>query len=185
LTTSPTFSSELLSIDFRAISNEKCWFAIQTRPRFEKKVALGLQEKGIESFVPLQTVKHQWSDRKQMVSLPLFPGYTFVRLATGQDARVAVLRTHGVLNFVGARGVGVPIPDGEIEAVRTLLKQEISFDAHPYLVVGQTIRVRGGVLDGIKGILTKINGDQSLVISVEVIQRSVAIRVTGYDVELV
>jgi transcription antitermination factor NusG len=161
------------------------WYAVQTRPRFEKKVALEFQEKGLESYVPLHAVKHQWSDRKQLVSLPLFPGYSFVRISAVQDARVAVLRTNGVNNFVGARGVGSPIPDSEIEAVRTLLKQQIPFKPHPYLRVGQAVRIRGGALDGIKGILTKVNGDQSLIISVELIQRSIAMRVTGFDVEAV
>jgi transcription antitermination factor NusG len=159
------------------------WFAVQTRPRFEKKVALELQEKGIHCFVPLQAVKRQWSDRKQLVSLPLFPGYTFVCMAVNQDSRVAVLRTNGVVRLVGSRGVGTPIPDRQIEAVQTLVKQNVTFKPCPYLKIGQSVRIRGGALDGIRGILTGINGDQSLIISVELIQRSIAMRVTGFDVE--
>jgi transcription antitermination factor NusG len=106
-----------------------------------------------------------------------------VRIAAVQDARVAVLRTNGVINFVGVRGIGTPIPDSEIEAVRALLTQQIPFIPYPYLRVGQSVRIRGGALDGIKGILAKVNGDQSLIISVELIQRSIAMRVTGYDIE--
>jgi transcription antitermination factor NusG len=159
------------------------WFAVQTRPRFEKKIALELQEKGFESYVPLHEARRQWSDRKQLVSLPLFPGYTFVRISAVPDNRVAVLRTNGVMNFVGARGIGSPIPDSEIEAVQTLLKQQVPFKPHPFLKIGQAVRIRGGALDGIKGILTKVNGDQSLIISVELIQRSIAMRVTGYNIE--
>jgi transcription antitermination factor NusG len=161
----------------------KTWFAIQTRPRFEKKVALELQEKGIENFLPLDFVKRQWSDRKQTVSLPLFPGYTFVRIATVQHERVAVLRTMGVNKFVGGKGIGTPIPDAEIETVQTILKQEVPFKPYPYANVGQTVRIRGGCLDGVKGILIKINGDRSLVISVDLIQRSLAMHVAGYDIE--
>ena len=183
MTTFQPVTSELLSVELRNIPIEVSWFAVQTRPRFEKKIALELKEKGLESYVPLHEVKRQWSDRKQLVSLPLFPGYAFVRIATFLDARVPVLRTHGVINFVGARGIGSPIPDGEIEAVQTLLKQRIPFKLYPYLKIGQAVRIRGGALDGIKGILTKVNGDQSLIVSVELIQRSIAMRVTGYEIE--
>jgi transcription antitermination factor NusG len=183
LTTFQPITSELLSVDLRPFSDEIYWFAVQTRPRFEKKVAAELHEKGLESYVPLHEVKHQWSDREQKVSLPLFPGYAFVRTSSALDARVAVLRTNGVNQFVGVRGIGTPIPDSEIEAVRTLLKQRVPFELYPYLKVGQTVRIRGGALDGIKGILTKVNGDRSLIISVELIQRSIAMRVQGYDIE--
>jgi transcription antitermination factor NusG len=175
--------SELLSISLDPVQIETSWFAVQTRPKFEKKVASELEEKGVQSFLPLHSVKRQWSDRRQSVSLPLFPGYTFVRIAPALGARITVLRTNGVINFVGPRGIGTPIPDGEIEAVQTLLNQRVPFAFHPYLKIGQSVRIRGGALDGIKGILTKVNGDQSLIISVELIQRSVAMRVAGYDIE--
>ena len=107
MTTLQLLTSELLSASLSTLSSGTCWFAVQTRPRFEKKVAVDLQEKGIHSFVPLRAVKRQWSDRKQVISLPLFPGYTFVRIPPEQDARVAVLRTYGVTNFVGSRGIVV------------------------------------------------------------------------------
>jgi transcription termination/antitermination protein NusG len=176
-------TNEVPAVNLDVLSGPKAWFAVHTRPRFEKKVALELQEKGIQAFLPLDSVKRQWSDRKQTVSLPLFPGYTFVRIPVDQDLRVAVLRTNGVNNFVGARGMGTPIPDSEIEAVQALVRQQVPFKVYPYLRLGQTVRIRGGCLDGIKGILTKINGDESLVISVELIQRSIAMRVTGYDID--
>jgi transcription antitermination factor NusG len=176
-------ASALVPVDLDTEASKPHWFAVQTRPRFEKKVSLELQEKGIQCFLPLHSVKHQWSDRKQSVLLPLFPGYTFVHVEPGQIVRVAILRTNGVLNFVGAKGIGTPIPDDEIEAVQALLKQHIPWDVCPYAKVGQTVRILGGALDGVKGTLTKINGDRSLVISVELIQRSVAMRLTGYDIE--
>jgi transcription antitermination factor NusG len=175
--------SDLQSTYLDAPPSEMLWFALQTRPRYEKKATVELQEKGFDSFLPLHCVRHQWSDREGKVSLPLFPGYTFVRIAPAQSVRVAVLRTNGVTGFVGMRGVGTSIPETEIEAVQRLLKENILFKVHPYLKVGEPVRIRGGCLDGIKGILARINGDQSLVISVELIQRSVAMRLTGYDVE--
>lgn len=176
-------ASALVSVDLDTEASKPHWFAVQTRPRFEKKVSLELQEKGIQCFLPLHSAKRQWSDRKRSVLLPLFPGYTFVRVEPGHIVRVAILRTNGVTNFVGAKGIGTRIPDDEIEAVQALLKQQIPWDLCPYAKVGQTVRILGGALDGVKGTLTKINGDQSLVISVELIQRSIAMRLTGYEIE--
>jgi transcription antitermination factor NusG len=163
--------------------DESSWFALRTRPRFEKKVAAELHEKRIKTFLPLYSATHQWSDRRRVVHLPLFPGYAFVHLAPRLHDRISVLRTNGVISFVGARGVGTPIPHDEIEAVQTVLEQRVLFEPYPYVSVGQRVRIRGGSLDGITGFLTAINNDASLVISVELIQRSVAMRITGYNVE--
>jgi transcription antitermination factor NusG len=164
---------------------ETSWFAIQTRPRHEKKVATGLQDKGIRAFLPLFSARRRWSDRHQVVHLPLFPGYVFVRVAEVQDSRIFVLRTNGVIGFVGIRGAGVPIPNEQIDAVRTILERGIAFTLCGFLNVGQRIRIRGGSLEGLQGILMAKNGDRSLIVSVEIIQRSLAIRVAGYQVEAI
>ncbi len=158
------------------------WYAVNTRPRYEKKVADGLRAKGISVLLPLFAESHRWSDRQRVVQLPLFAGYVFVRLDATLEARIPVLRTPGVLEFVGVRGVGVAIPEEEIEAVQTLMEQGVLITPHMFLQVGKRVRVRGGSLDGLRGILLAKNGDLSLVISVESIQRSIEIRVTGYDV---
>ncbi len=163
--------------------DEPSWFAVQTRPRYEKKVAAELQEKEIKVFLPLCTEMHQWSDRRRLVQTTVFPGYVFVRIPAALNARVSVLRTNGVIGFVGVRGMGTAIPDDEIEAVQTLLEHRIPFEPYPYLRVGQRVCIRGGSLDGIKGFLTAVNRDESLVISVELIQRSIAMRIKGYQVE--
>ncbi len=161
------------------------WFAVQTKPRHEKKVAFQLEEKGIEVFLPLYRTVHQWSDRRQEVQLPLFPNYVFVRISESRNTRAAVLQTNGVRSFVGMRGTGVCIPDKEIEAVQRLLAEQVPFRNHPFLTVGQNVRILGGSLDGIQGILTGVNNDRSLIVSVECIQRSLAISVDGYAVESV
>src|SRR5262249_12004389 len=153
------------------------WYALRTRPRFEKKVTAELNEKGIETFLPLNSAVHQWSDRKRVVHLPLFPGYVFVRMVASLSERIVVLRTNGVASFVGVRNIGVPIPDDEIDAVRTVVEQKIPFEPYPYLKVGQRVCIRGGCLDGVGGVLTAVNGDQSLIISVNLIQRSIAMRI--------
>jgi transcription antitermination factor NusG len=107
----------------------------------------------------------------------------FVNIVPAQNSRVAVLRTHGVYGFVGDRGVGTPIPESEISAVQEMLNHRIPFQMYPFLKTGQRVRIRGGCLDGIQGILTAINGDHTLVVSVGLLQRSIAMRLAGYQVE--
>jgi transcription antitermination factor NusG len=107
----------------------------------------------------------------------------FVRIAASLANRVAVLRTHGVLNFVGPRDVGVPIADEEIESVRAIVDRDVVFEPYPYLHTGDKVCIKGGPLDGVTGVLEAINGDKSLVISVNLIQRSIAMRVEGFRVE--
>lgn len=178
--------TETRALDFIAAPGREetgaSWFAIQTRPRHEKKVAEDLREKDVTTFLPLFSSLHQWSDRRRLVEMPLFPGYVFVRIGGAADSRVPVLRTHGVVNFVGIRGTGVAIPDCQIEAVQTILERQIPFASHPFLSVGRQVRIRGGSLDGLQGILVAKNSDQSLIVSVELIQRSLVIRIAGYGV---
>ncbi|MFZ0519482.1 MAG: UpxY family transcription antiterminator [Candidatus Acidiferrales bacterium] len=167
----------------RSAEAENSWFAIQTWPRHEKKVASELREKGVSVFLPLFGEKRQWSDRQRLVESPLFPQYAFVRISANPGARIPVLRTTGVRGFVGKHGLGAPVPDCEIDAIRTLLAQRIPFTSHGFLNVGKRIRIRGGSLDGIEGILTAVNNDATLVVSVDLIQRSLAIRIAGFAVE--
>jgi transcription antitermination factor NusG len=160
------------------------WFAIQTWPRYEKKVATELENKEVNVFLPLLKNKHKWSDRTRVVELPLFPGYVFVSIQQTLNARVHVLRTNGVTSFVGVRGMGTPVPESEIESVRTLLDRGISFQAHPFLKIGQRVRILSGSLRGVEGVVTgKANDDPSLVVSIQIIQRSVVIRLSGYEIE--
>jgi len=159
------------------------WFAVQTRSRHEKKATAEMQEKGIQAFLPLFAEKHKWSDRQRVVDVPLFPQYLFVRIAANSDARVSVLRTNGVIAMVGTKGIGIPIPDAQIERIQRIIEQKVPYNPHLYLNVGKRIRIRGGALDGLEGILTAVNGDETLVVSVELIQRSLAVRITGFDIE--
>jgi transcriptional antiterminator RfaH len=165
--------------------DQPCWFAVQTRPRYEKKVSAELHDKGIATFLPLKSAMHQWSDRQRLVHLPLFSGYVFVRIAATLAARISVLRTNGVRNFVGVRNLGVPIPNSEIDAVRTVVEERVAFEPYPYLKIGQRVCIRGGSLDGVSGVLNAVNGDQSLIVSVNLIQRSIAMRIEGYRVEAI
>ena len=159
------------------------WFAVQTRPRHEKKVNSELHEKGVHSFLPLHREKRRWSDRSQWVELPMFSQYVFVRVPTSGDSRLRVLQTQGVVQFVGATGRGIPIPDEQIESLLAIVSRGIPTASHEFLRVGQRVRIRGGVLEGIEGILSAIQNEKSLVVSVDLIQKSVAIRIEGFEVE--
>jgi transcription termination/antitermination protein NusG len=159
------------------------WYALQTQARHEKMVEQRLLERGVTTFLPMVTEVHRWSDRKKKVQLPLFSCYLFARLAPTKVDRLRVLRVDGVFNFVGPKGEGTPIPDSQIEAVRALIDGELPWSTHPFLKIGQRVRIRSGALNGVEGILVRRDGDSTLVISVEAIQRSLAVRVEGYDVE--
>jgi transcription antitermination factor NusG len=159
------------------------WYAVHTRSRHEKLVAERLQERGLTAFLPLVKETHRWSDRKKTVELPLFSCYTFVRMMHTPEERLKVCQTNGVLQIVGPPGEGTPIPDEQIEAVRVLLNEHLPWSEHPFLKIGQRVRIRGGAMDGIEGILLARDGDRTLVVSVDVIQRSLAVRIEGYHVE--
>ena len=158
------------------------WYAVQTRPRHEKKVITNLNEKHIESYLPLLNQMHHWSDRRKLVQVPLFPGYVFVRAQLDPRVFVAVLSIWGALAFVGPQREAMPIPESQIEDIRTLLSTKVCLSPYPFLKVGQRVRVRGGALDGVEGILVT-NGQKRLVISVESIHRSLSMTIEGYDIE--
>jgi transcription antitermination factor NusG len=161
---------------------EMRWYALHTRSRHEKAVVQRLRECGMETYLPTVQEEHRWSDRKKKVEVPLFSCYVFLRCALTPQDRTQVYRVDSVLGFVGGGAAGVAIPDVQIESVRTLLSQTAPWRSHPFLKVGQRVRVRGGAFDGVEGIFLSENGDHSLVISVDAIQRSMAVRIDGYDV---
>ncbi len=159
------------------------WYAIHTRARHEKRIDVSLRQAGIDTFLPLMREVHHWSDRRKEVELPLFPCYLFVHLVPGAQTRLNVLKTPGVLDFVGGLGSGAVIPDHEIEQVRSVVVRQGSFFPSPFLKAGQRVRIRGGALDGVEGILSSHKGASTLVVSVQLIQRSVAVLIEGYDLE--
>ena len=159
------------------------WYAIQTRPRHEKKVSTELQQAEVIHYLPLVSQVRRWSDRRKVVETPLFPGYAFVQLTPTAQDRLRVLRIQGVLWFVGEQGAGSPIPESQIDDIRAVLANGISFKEYPFLKVGQRVRIRGGALEGMEGVLVGSKGNRCLLISVNLIQRSLALSVEGYDIE--
>jgi transcriptional antiterminator NusG len=160
------------------------WYAILTKARHEKRVAAQFEEKRVCTFLPLLHQIHRWTDRRVKVEVPMFSCYAFVRMVQTVEERLKVLRTPGVLSFVGCERQGTPIPDEQIESLRTAISENIPCFPHPFIRAGKRVRIRGGSLDGVEGILMPQGRDQKLVISVELLQRSVSIRVEGYDIEL-
>lgn len=159
------------------------WYAVQTRGRHEKKVANKLQEKGIETYLPALREVHRWSDRNKVVDVPLFPCYTFVRVAADNAEKLRILQTNGVVRIVGTPSELCPIDERQIQDIRTLLGTRIPVMMYPFLKIGQRIRVRSGCLAGMEGILVSRPKETTLVISIEAIQRAIAINIDGYQIE--
>ena len=166
-----------------AFQNQASWYAVSTRSRQEKVIASMLDYLAVANFLPLIKEEHRWSDRKQMVAMPLFQGYVFVRITTSGELQLRVLKVPGVVDFVRARGGPLPIPDKEIEDVRAVLSHGVGCSSYPFLKAGDRVRVVRGPLAGIEGTLIRSGSQSKLVISIEMIQRSVAASVAESDVE--
>ncbi len=159
------------------------WLAVQTRYRFEKKVVAQLASKSLEVYLPLLTEHHRWSDRERLVTIPLFPGYLFVRIVPSREAWQAVLQTAGLIGFVSFGGIVVEVPPKQIEHLQLLLQQKVPFSLYPFVHTGQRVRIRGGCLHGLEGVLVQ-HEKGKLVVSIEAIQRSLAIEIQGYELEV-
>ena len=156
------------------------WYAVHTRSRHEKRVGQQLQGRSLECFLPVYESVHRWNDRKAAVIAPLFPGYLFVRIALAHRMQVVVVP--GVVNLVGVHGRPTPIPDEEITALCDCLARRVGVESHPYLVAGRRVRIKKGPLAEMEGILVRRKGQFRLILSVNLIARSVAVEVDANDV---
>ena len=159
------------------------WYAIYTRHHHEKTVSRLLSNKGFEIFLPSLTVTRCWKDRTKELSLPLFPCYVF--LWGTLMRRVEIVTTPGFHSFVGFGDQPVTIPQEEIEAVRQALTSGSRVESYPYLQYGDKVRINSGPLEGIEGILVRKKNTFRLVLSVELLEKSVAVEVDAYLVERV
>jgi transcription antitermination factor NusG len=157
------------------------WLAIHTRHQHENLAARSLTYKGFEVFLPQYTSVRQWSDRTKELSAPLFPCYVFLR--GGLEQQIRILTTPGVLGLVGFAGVPAIIPDVEIEAVRRTIARRMDVEPYPFLKCGDWVRVKGGPLEGIEGILVRNKKQFRLVLSVQLLQKSAAVEVDAWMVE--
>jgi transcription antitermination factor NusG len=160
---------------------ELCWYVTYTIPRHEKQVVQRMQGNRIDCFLPLYKSARRWKDRRVRLDLPLFPGYVFVKILLRD--RLQVLGVPGVLQIVSFNGKPAAVPAREIEALRIGLIRNMSVQPHPYLKVGRRVRVQNGPLAGIEGILVRRKDKFRLVLSTDLIQRSVAVEVEEADIE--
>jgi len=179
------FQTETNCIPANVLPDGNHWYAVHAKSRHEKRVAALWMEKGICGFLPLLRQIHRWSDRQCAVEVPMFSCYAFVRAARTVEDRIKILQTPGVIGFVGSEGQGTPIPQEQIECLRAAIRENIPCYPHAYITAGRRVRICGGSLDGVEGIFERKGCDQRLVVSVELLQRSVSIQVQGYDIELI
>jgi transcription antitermination factor NusG len=161
---------------------EPRWYAAYTSANHEKRVALQLEQRSIEHFLPLYDSQHRWNDRLVHLQLPLFPGYVFVHLALRD--RLQVLRVRGVARLVGFSGTPCALPESEVGAIRRCLTSKVGVAPHPFLTVGRRVRIVAGAFVGLEGILKRKKSNLRVVVSLELIHRSVAVDVDAADVQL-
>jgi len=166
-----------------AAHSEARWYAAYTCANHEKRVAeqFGLRE--IEHFLPLYRSVRRWKDRRVTLDIPLFPGYVFVRMTLGD--RLGVQQVPGVAWLVGFNGIPAELPEGEIGAIRSSLGLGVRAEPHPYLRAGLRVRIKNGPLAGMAGVLLRRKGCSRLIISIQLIQRSVALDVDLADAEAI
>ncbi|HKV63629.1 MAG TPA: UpxY family transcription antiterminator [Candidatus Acidoferrum sp.] len=157
------------------------WYAAYTRANHEKRVADQLLERGVENFLPQYESVRKWKDRRVLLQLPLFPGYVFVHLAL--QNRLDVLQVPGVARLVGYAGRPVAVPEDEFARIREFLKKGLHAEPHPHLTIGRRVRVRSGPLEGAEGIVIRRKNGNRLVISLELIQRAMAVDLNAADLE--
>ena len=151
------------------------WFAVQVRTKHELGVAAFLGGRGYEPFLPLSRSRRAWSDRIKVVDAPLFPGYLFCRVNI-QD-RLPVLSAPGVIRIVGYNRSPIPIDEAEINAIHAIVTSGLPNKPWPFLRVGDPVQIKSGPLQGLKGILVAVKGAHRLVVSVTLLQRSVAVEI--------
>lgn len=162
---------------------EPRWYAVYTRANHERRVAEQLVCRGVENFLPQYESARKWKDRKVRLSLPLFPGYVFVHLALRD--RLHVQQVPGVARLVGFGGHPAPLPETEFLKIREFLSKGFRAEPHPYLVAGRRVRIKTGPLAGMEGIIERRKNGTRLVVSLELIQRAMAVEMDEADLEAI
>lgn len=161
--------------------SELQWFALYTCANQERRVAAQLEARGFKHFLPLYRSRRNWRDRRVFLDLPLFPGYVFARFEFPD--RVRVLQARGVVRLVGSNGRPSPLAERDIAALRAGITGALRFEPHPYLTVGTRVHILHGPLAGMTGILARKKNCCRVVLSVDLIARSVAVEVDAADIE--
>ncbi len=151
------------------------WFALQVRTRWESSTAVLLSGKGYDTFLPTFKTRKRWNGKLREISAPLFPGYVFCQFDV--QKRLPILITPGVLAVVGRGRIPLPVDDGEISSLQTVVSSGLQAKPWPYLEVGQKIRIESDILGGLEGILINFKGSHRVVVSVSLLRRSVALEI--------
>ena len=162
-------------------SETSAWYAVRTRSRHEATARGHIAGRGIEAFFPTLPKWSRWKDRKKRVDWPLFPGYGFARCS--RDEMRQVVTCPGVVGVVSIDGEPVPVPAGEIDAVRTLVESDLQFDPCPFLTEGMRVEVAHGPLKGVRGRLVRKGAHARLVLRVDLIGQGVMLDVDAADVK--
>jgi transcription antitermination factor NusG len=158
---------------------EPRWYAAYTKANHEKRVSQQLDACQVQNFLPVYASARRWKDRTVKLEMPLFPGYVFVRMALAD--RLQVLQVPGVAWLVGFAGKPAALPSDEVEILRASLAGGMRAEPHPYLAVGRRVRLRFGPLEGLTGILLRKKHGPRFVVSVDLIQRSIAVELDEAD----
>jgi transcription antitermination factor NusG len=172
---------ELVPPQLSLESTDENWYAVYTWARHEKKVAEQIRLRQLRGFLPLYRSIHRWKDRRKEVELALFPSYVFVHLALTH--RLRVLQIPGVVGFVTVGSKPAPLPDPEIGPLLRGADGNVRIEPHPYLRVGRQVRLRSGPMTGLEGILVRRKESLRLVVSIEMLMRSVSVEVDEADVQ--
>lgn len=162
-------------------SSQAAWYAAYTCANHERKVAEEISRRGLECFLPAFRTQQRWSDRYVELDRPLFPSYVFVRIALSEKLRI--LQVPGVVRLVGFSGAPAPLDDKDIAAVRAFLDRGLRAEPYPFLAAGRRVRVKAGPLQGLEGLVVRKRKGMRLVISLDLIQRSIAVEMEAADLE--
>jgi len=160
---------------------EPHWYAVRTYSNHEKRVACELRARDVEHFFPLYASVRRWKDRRVMLDLPLFPGYMFVRLALRD--RLRVLQIPSVMCLVAFGGRPAALPDEAMAILRLGLSERLRAEPHPFMTVGRRVHITRGPFAGLEGVLKRRKNDLRVIVTLELIQRSVALDVSAADVK--
>lgn len=161
------------------------WYAIHTKSRHEYKAHYGLTQKHLTAFLPELEVWSKRKDRKKKISVPLFPGYIFVEALLDNEVKLAILKTSGVVRILGKKenAEPLPVPDAKIQAIQRLLDKKVEIFTMQYPKAGEAAKIIDGPFAGIEGMVIKSDPEKELfVVSIELLQRSVAIKLDGFQI---
>jgi transcription antitermination factor NusG len=167
-----------------ACGKDDCWYALHVRSRHEFVARDDLRRRGLETYLPVVSRLRRWKDRKKAVDFPLFPGYIFVQLADGAGSFLPALRTRGAVRLISlVPGEPTAVDPVEFHSLRTMVESGLEVDIYPHLTEGTPVRVARGPLTGAQGVLRSREGDHLFMVNVELLGRSVGVRINGDDIE--